>query len=118
METTAAPLLQPPNIKQLADSPDLHFIPSNYVHSTNDPGDSSATDPDDSNSIPIIDFSLLTSGDPHQRSIAIHNLSKACQDWGFFMVSITNHVGWLPQLLPCWSGFDSHSLPCFVLENI
>lgn len=114
METTAAPLLQTPNyIKQLAESPDLHFIPANYVHSTNNPCDSS-----DSNSIPIIDFSLLTSGDPHQCSIAIHHLSKACQDWGFFMVSITNHVGWLPQLLPCWSGFDSHSLPCFVLENI
>ncbi|XP_009608413.1 2-oxoglutarate-dependent dioxygenase 19 isoform X2 [Nicotiana tabacum] len=85
METTAAPLLQTPNyIKQLAESPDLHFIPANYVHSTNNPCDSS-----DSNSIPIIDFSLLTSGDPHQCSIAIHHLSKACQDWGFFMV--VNH---------------------------
>lgn len=89
METTAHPLQRPNYIKQLAESPHLRILPSNYVHSTNDPCDSSATDTDDINSIPIIDFSLLTSPDPHQRSTAIHHLSKACQDWGFFMV--VNH---------------------------
>ena len=36
--------------------------------------------------IPIIDFSLLTSGDPQQRSKILHDLRKACLEWGFFMV--------------------------------
>ncbi|XP_059313786.1 2-oxoglutarate-dependent dioxygenase 19-like isoform X2 [Lycium ferocissimum] len=79
-------IVQPANIKQLSEFP---LIPSNYVHSSYN-NNSSATDPDDvSNSIPIVDFSLLTSHDPHQRSTAIHQLGKACQDWGFFMV--VNH---------------------------
>ncbi|CAN4111950.1 unnamed protein product [Withania somnifera] len=82
MEGTAPPS----NIKQLAESPHLRFIPSHYVHSTNI--NHSHVD-DDSNSIPIVDFSLLTSHHPHQRSAAIHHLTKACQDWGFFMV--VNH---------------------------
>ncbi|OMO85195.1 Oxoglutarate/iron-dependent dioxygenase [Corchorus capsularis] len=40
-------------------------------------------------SIPTIDFSLLTSSNPEERSKVIQDLAKACQDWGFFMV--TNH---------------------------
>nr|XP_009608422.2 probable 2-oxoglutarate/Fe(II)-dependent dioxygenase [Nicotiana tomentosiformis] len=52
-------------------------------------GDSSATDLDDAISLPIVDFSLLISGDPHQRAKALHDLSNACRDWGFFMV--VNH---------------------------
>ncbi|KAK4340049.1 hypothetical protein RND71_041511 [Anisodus tanguticus] len=88
METTS-PLLQPSNIKQLAESLEFRSIPCNYIHSTNNSSESSATDPHDSNLIPIVDFSLLTSHDPHQRSTAIHHLTKACQDWGFFMV--VNH---------------------------
>ncbi|KAL2490969.1 2-oxoglutarate (2OG) and Fe(II)-dependent oxygenase superfamily protein [Abeliophyllum distichum] len=42
-----------------------------------------------SDSIPIIDFSLLTSGHPHQRSRFIQELGKACQEWGFFI--LVNH---------------------------
>ncbi|GFY89426.1 hypothetical protein Acr_06g0013660 [Actinidia rufa] len=38
---------------------------------------------------PIIDFSLLTSRDPNQRSKVIQDLNKVCQDWGFFM--LVNH---------------------------
>ncbi|KAM3377500.1 2-oxoglutarate-dependent dioxygenase 19 [Capsicum galapagoense] len=86
MTDMKATALKPSNIKQLAGSPNLRFVPSNYVHSTNLNHDD---DGDDSNSIPIIDFSLLTSCDPNQRSTAIHQLGKACQDWGFFMV--VNH---------------------------
>ncbi|OMO85204.1 hypothetical protein CCACVL1_10364 [Corchorus capsularis] len=43
----------------------------------------------DDESIPTIDFSLLTSSNPEERSKVIQDLAKACQDWGFFMV--TNH---------------------------
>ncbi|KAK2971803.1 hypothetical protein RJ640_018492, partial [Escallonia rubra] len=83
MSTAAAPL---PSIKLLAESADLKSIPSHYDYSTiaNEP---TASEPDDS--IPIIDFSLLTSGTLYQRSKVIDDLGRACQDWGFFMV--VNH---------------------------
>ncbi|KAL2513620.1 2-oxoglutarate (2OG) and Fe(II)-dependent oxygenase superfamily protein [Forsythia ovata] len=42
-----------------------------------------------SDSIPIIDFSLLISGHPDQRSKFIQELGKACQEWGFFI--LVNH---------------------------
>ncbi|XP_015068590.1 protein DMR6-LIKE OXYGENASE 2-like [Solanum pennellii] len=87
MEATAPLVVKPSNVKELAESPDLRYIPNNYVY---DSSNSSATnDIDDSDSIPIVDFSLLTSHDSHQRSTAIHHLTEACQDWGFFMV--VNH---------------------------
>ncbi|KAL4302970.1 hypothetical protein GQ457_10G019690 [Hibiscus cannabinus] len=50
---------------------------------------SGASFADTKESIPVLDFSLLTSTDPHERSKAILELAKACQDWGFFIV--TNH---------------------------
>ncbi|GAB2267992.1 hypothetical protein Dimus_002969 [Dionaea muscipula] len=40
-------------------------------------------------SIPVIDFSLLTSGNPIQRSKTIRDLHHACQEWGFF--TVVNH---------------------------
>ncbi|KAJ0011448.1 hypothetical protein Pint_33400 [Pistacia integerrima] len=43
-------------------------------------------DPEPDDSIPIIDFSLLISSCPEQRYKIIHDLGKACQEWGFFMV--------------------------------
>uniref|UniRef100_A0A6N2LR36 Fe2OG dioxygenase domain-containing protein n=1 Tax=Salix viminalis TaxID=40686 RepID=A0A6N2LR36_SALVM len=46
-------------------------------------------------SIPVIDYSLLISGTPGQRSKIVHELGRACQDWGFFMV--INHG--VPQKL-------------------
>ncbi|KAI3983784.1 hypothetical protein MKX01_005401 [Papaver californicum] len=39
--------------------------------------------------LPVIDFSHLTSGSPDQRSKVIKDLRNACLHWGFFMV--TNH---------------------------
>lgn len=39
--------------------------------------------------IPVIDFSLLTAGKPHQRAQAVMDLGKACEEWGFFM--LVNH---------------------------
>lgn len=78
------------SVKTLSESPNLKSIPSNYVNSDICPSDSPASEPHDySNLIPTVDFSLLTSTDPHQRSQAINNLNKACQEWGFFMV--VNH---------------------------
>uniref|UniRef100_M1CHI3 Leucoanthocyanidin dioxygenase n=1 Tax=Solanum tuberosum TaxID=4113 RepID=M1CHI3_SOLTU len=78
-------------VKTLSDSPNLKSIwSSNYVNSDIYPFDFIASEPHDySNSIPTVDFSLLTSIDPHQRPQAINNLNKACQEWGFFMV--VNH---------------------------
>ncbi|KAK3010566.1 hypothetical protein RJ639_010749 [Escallonia herrerae] len=39
--------------------------------------------------IPVIDYSLLTSGTPNQQSKAIQDLGKACEEWGFFL--LVNH---------------------------
>ncbi|GMI83761.1 Germination Insensitive to ABA Mutant 2, Gain-of-function in ABA-modulated Seed germination 2 [Hibiscus trionum] len=74
------------SVKALAESPALSSIPSIYTFPkhTNDELFS-----DTEESIPTVDFSLLTSGNPDERSKAIQQLGKACQDWGFFMV--TNH---------------------------
>lgn len=60
-------------------------LPSNYIHPINP--DDSVANSELEHLIPTIDFSVLTSTDPAQRSKAIHDLSKACQDWGFFLVS-------------------------------
>ncbi|KAF3435068.1 hypothetical protein FNV43_RR22155 [Rhamnella rubrinervis] len=77
----------------LAESPNLTSIPSTYIFTQNIHDDhhhhlqaSVLEHPADQEQIPIIDFSLLTSSDPLQRSKAIKDLGKACEDWGFFMV--------------------------------
>jgi hypothetical protein len=72
------------SVKALAESPRLTSIPPTYTF-TGSPNDEAVSD-DPEDSIPVIDFSLLTSGTPDQRSLTIHHLGKACQDWGFFMV--------------------------------
>ncbi|KAK6945785.1 Non-hem dioxygenase N-terminal domain [Dillenia turbinata] len=89
MASPAAPLVIPAEsfIKTLAESPNLTSIPSTYTYSTTPLVEPVVSGSEAS--IPIIDFSLLTSGSPDRRSQAIHDLGKACQDWGFFMV--TNH---------------------------
>ncbi|KAL8464169.1 hypothetical protein ACS0TY_033912 [Phlomoides rotata] len=38
---------------------------------------------------PVVDFSALRAVDPVQRSKAIHDLSKACEEWGSFI--LVNH---------------------------
>ncbi|KAI3887945.1 hypothetical protein MKW92_036701 [Papaver armeniacum] len=58
--------------------------------------------------LPVIDFSFLTSGSPDERSKIIEDLRDACQYWGFFMV--VNHG--VPESLKkdlidsCMSFFD------------
>ncbi|XP_002265816.1 2-oxoglutarate-dependent dioxygenase 19 isoform X1 [Vitis vinifera] len=89
MATATPNLLQPPNftcVKSLSESSALTSIPSTYTFTT-DPNQLLAFEPQ--HSIPIIDFSLLTSGDPDQRSRAIQDLDQACLEWGFFM--LINH---------------------------
>ncbi|KAA8536420.1 hypothetical protein F0562_028898 [Nyssa sinensis] len=75
-------------IKSLAESGDLTSIPSDYTYSTN-PIQPAVSDPEEYSIPVIIDFSLLTSGDPDQRSKIIQDLGKACEDWGGFM--LINH---------------------------
>ncbi|KAL8479708.1 hypothetical protein ACS0TY_026584 [Phlomoides rotata] len=40
-------------------------------------------------SFPVVDFSALSAADPDQRSKAINDISKACEEWGFFI--LVNH---------------------------
>jgi hypothetical protein len=71
------------SIKAYAESNGASPIPSNY-HSLKD--DTTYHDDQLVASIPIIDFSLLTSDDPQIHTKAIHQLAQACAQWGFFMV--------------------------------
>ncbi|XP_023764743.1 2-oxoglutarate-dependent dioxygenase 19 [Lactuca sativa] len=71
------------SVKRLTESSDLKSIPSIYAYSTNS-NEYPASDPQDS--IPVIDFSLLTSPDPTLRCQVIQDLDKACTEWGFFQV--------------------------------
>ncbi|KAI3867636.1 hypothetical protein MKW98_006013 [Papaver atlanticum] len=42
--------------------------------------------------IPVIDFSFLTSGSPDQRCKIIQDLRNACRDWGFFMFNTSKII--------------------------
>ncbi|KAK2973625.1 hypothetical protein RJ640_022273, partial [Escallonia rubra] len=74
------------SIKVLAQSSALNSLPSSYAYSTNHQV-ATASDPD--GSLPVIDFSLLTSGNPDHQAKVVHDLGKACEEWGFFLV--VNH---------------------------
>jgi hypothetical protein len=79
------------SIKALvAESPGFTSIPPRYTFTRSPDDEPVSDDPEDS--IPIIDFSLLTYGTPDQRSKTIHQLGKACQDWGLFMVKACTTV--------------------------
>ncbi|GAA0163386.1 hypothetical protein Leryth_003817 [Lithospermum erythrorhizon] len=82
------------SVKVLAEIPNLNTIPSNYDYYSNTTNKIPLEEhyyqgSEQEDSVPIIDFSLLTSNDPDQRSKVIQELSRACQDWGFFM--LINH---------------------------
>ncbi|KAF9610813.1 hypothetical protein IFM89_025054 [Coptis chinensis] len=87
VETSLIPLMG--YVKDLAtQSNKLGTIPSDYDYSTIRPED---YDTDQhvvaqEQVIPTIDFSLLASNSPKQRSRVIQDLANACRDWGFFMV--------------------------------
>ncbi|AES72487.1 flavonol synthase/flavanone 3-hydroxylase [Medicago truncatula] len=63
-------------------------IPSSY-HSLAEPDDIVDVTEELAASIPVIDFSLLTSDDLKIHTKAVHEIAKACSEWGFFM--LTNH---------------------------
>lgn len=74
------------SVKELVESKCLSSVPSNYICLEN-PEDSILNYETDN--IPTIDFSQLTSSNPSVRSKAIKQLGDACRDWGFFM--LINH---------------------------
>lgn len=75
------------SVKAIAESPNLTSIPSSYIFSAA-ADDSYGIAAANEDSIPIIDFSLLTNGTPGQRAKAVDELGKACEAWGFFMVRV------------------------------
>ena len=68
-----------PTVTSVRHLAHLSSIPSNYAHNAQ----TKALDAGDS--IPVVDLSLLASGDAG----AIRDLDSACREWGFFM--IVNH---------------------------
>ncbi|XP_028806771.1 flavanone 3-dioxygenase 2-like [Neltuma alba] len=74
------------SIKAFAESNRGSAIPSSY-YSIGEPLDDVADHL--ASSIPVIDFSLLTSADPQLHANAVSRLGNACSEWGFFM--LTNH---------------------------
>ncbi|OMO96488.1 putative 2-oxoglutarate/Fe(II)-dependent dioxygenase-like protein [Corchorus capsularis] len=77
-------------VKELVESAGrLTRVPSKYVFETTKSDDYVVVDPvsePEAIKIPIIDYSLLTSGNPDQRSQVINELRNACLEWGFFMM--------------------------------
>lgn len=79
------------SVKVVAELPNLKAVPSNYYvdnyhHNCASSSPAIIDTTHDDSLIPIIDFSLLSSEDPHQHSKVIQELGRACQHWGFFMV--------------------------------
>ncbi|KAL8479529.1 hypothetical protein ACS0TY_026431 [Phlomoides rotata] len=72
-------------------------VPSRFKH-IHDP---TALSP---GSLPVVDFSALTAGDPDQYSKSIHDLAKACEEWGFFV--LVNHGGPEELMNAAVSGSD------------
>ncbi|KAL0417374.1 UNVERIFIED_CONTAM: hypothetical protein Slati_3569300 [Sesamum latifolium] len=61
-------------VKALSESSALNSVPSQFTFTN----DSTASHSD---SIPVIDFSLLASGTTHQRAKVLRDLDNACRDW-------------------------------------
>ncbi|KZV52269.1 leucoanthocyanidin dioxygenase-like [Dorcoceras hygrometricum] len=77
-----APLANGLYVKDLAQSPDLKSVPSEFTFANDSKGSNSDT-------LPVVDFSMLVSDNADQRSKALLDLAKACEDWGFFV--LINH---------------------------
>jgi len=76
------------SIEAFAESNGVFPIPSSYqYHSLTEHDDIIDVEDELAASIPVIDFSLLTSYDPQIHTKAVHELAKACSEWGFFMVT-------------------------------
>ncbi|XP_020222555.1 protein DMR6-LIKE OXYGENASE 2 [Cajanus cajan] len=79
------------SVKSLTESPELTSLPPSYIFTTNSDEEDHeiVSEPDKDDPIPIIDYSLLVLGTPHERAKTIHDLGRACEEWGFFM--LINH---------------------------
>jgi len=77
------------SVKALTESPKLTSLPPSYTYTTNS-DDEIVTDPEEDDPIPVIDYSLLVAGTPDQRAKTIQDLGRACEEWGFFM--LTNYL--------------------------
>ncbi|XP_047172931.1 2-oxoglutarate-dependent dioxygenase 19-like isoform X2 [Vigna umbellata] len=76
------------SVKALTESPQLTSLPPSYTYTTNsDDEHEIVTDPEEDDPIPVIDYSLLVAGTPDQRAKTIQDLGKACEEWGFFMLT-------------------------------
>ena len=73
---------KPVTIKSLSES-GLTSIPSSFVSKTLQ--DLPVLDSSE-DAIPVVDFSLLSSGNSKQRHKAIQDLGQACEEWGCFLV--------------------------------
>ncbi|RDX77910.1 Protein DMR6-LIKE OXYGENASE 1, partial [Mucuna pruriens] len=73
------------SVKALTESPQFTSLPPSYTYTTTSDNEI-VSDPDQDDPIPIVDYSLLLTGTPDQRAKAIHDLGKACEEWGFFML--------------------------------
>lgn len=71
------------SVKDLVELGCLTSVPSKYIYKNAEFDDFVVTEPE---TIPTIDFSLLRSCSPDQRSKVITELGNACREWGFFMV--------------------------------
>ncbi|KAL0422420.1 UNVERIFIED_CONTAM: 2-oxoglutarate-dependent dioxygenase 19 [Sesamum latifolium] len=69
-------------VKALAESSTLNSIPSHFSYANDSRGSYS-------DSILIVDFSLLASDNPDQRAKVLRDLDNACTEWGFFV--LVNH---------------------------
>ncbi|XP_057812545.1 2-oxoglutarate-dependent dioxygenase 19-like [Salvia miltiorrhiza] len=69
-------------LKVAAESSSLKSVPSKFNFSNERTAFTS-------DSLPVVDFSALVAGDPHQCSKAVDDLAAACREWGFFI--LVNH---------------------------
>ncbi|KAI3900225.1 hypothetical protein MKW92_004127 [Papaver armeniacum] len=76
-------------IKDLIESTDLISVPSKHALSVKSEDLTMLAEEVEHVTLPVIDFSLLTSGSADQRYKIIEDLRNACVHWGFFMV--VNH---------------------------
>ncbi|KAI3866263.1 hypothetical protein MKX03_028549 [Papaver bracteatum] len=76
-------------IKDLIESTDLISVPSKHALSVKSEDLTMLAEEAEHVTLPVIDFSLLTSGSDDQRYKIIEDLRNACVHWGFFMV--VNH---------------------------
>ncbi|KAI3973178.1 hypothetical protein MKX01_020913 [Papaver californicum] len=103
-------------IKDLIESTDLISVPSKHALPAKAEDLTMLTEEEEEGveqvSLPVIDFSLLTSGSADQRSKVIEDLGNACLHWGFFMFERR-----IDQLLYEFLRLDSEEKCVYEVEN-